>query len=156
MAKMQVAGLLGVCGACIGLVAVAMAAEAQGPTNDKPAQAFARICSDCHDRDRIVGNRRSKSSWDEVIDKMVEKGAVGSDEDFTLVEQYLLHNYGLVNVNRAPAAEIAEVLGVAEKDAQAIVQFRKDKGDIKDFDALCKVPNLDVEKLTKMREAIAF
>jgi len=64
--------------------------------------------------------------------------------------------YGKVNVNTAPAGEIAQILGLSQKEADAIVKFRKDHGKFEDFDALGKVPGVDPKKLEKSREAIAY
>jgi competence ComEA-like helix-hairpin-helix protein len=61
-----------------------------------------------------------------------------------------------VNVNRAVAQDIAVVLGLSEKDADAVVAYRKANGDFADFDALCKVPGIDSEKLKQAREAASF
>jgi competence ComEA-like helix-hairpin-helix protein len=48
------------------------------------------------------------------------------------------------------------VLGITEKDANAIAEYRKANGEFKDFDALTKVPGIDLEKLNKGRDAISF
>jgi competence protein ComEA len=131
----------------------------QSSSQDKPTQAFFRLCSDCHDADRIVSNRRTRAGWEEVLAKMVDKGATGSDQDFELVLYYLLSHYGQVNVNKSPAEEIQVVLGLTQKDVDAIAAYRKANGDIKDFDALLKVPGIDADKIDKLkdnREAILF
>jgi competence protein ComEA len=87
---------------------------------------------------------------------MVSKGAAGSDDDFALVEKYLLRHYGRVNVNRAPADDLVSVLGVSDKDAATIVQYRKDHGDFKDFESLTKVPGIDSSQLDQAKDAITF
>jgi hypothetical protein len=131
----------------------------QSASQDKPTQAFFRLCSDCHDADRVVASRRTRAGWEEVLAKMVDKGAVGSDQDFELVLYYLLSHYGQVNVNRSPAEEIEVVLGLSQKEVDAIAAYRKANGDIKDFDSLLKVPGLEADKIDKLkdnREAILF
>jgi competence ComEA-like helix-hairpin-helix protein len=115
-----------------------------------------RVCSSCHDAQRILATRRTRTQWEEVIGKMIDRGAVGTDEDFTAAEDYLLKISGRVNVNRASAVDISKVLGVPEKQATAIVEYRKANGDFADFDALCKVPGLDVDKLKTEQDAISF
>jgi competence ComEA-like helix-hairpin-helix protein len=174
------AGLLAASGALPGLVAANIVMSAQQPavgsaqqpaapaaSPDQPAAAqpesdakgaatFARVCSLCHDGARILSNRRSKSQWTEVIEKMMERGAQVSEDDFTDVMDYLLRHYGRINVNKAAAEDLALVVGVSKKDAEAIVSYRDSKGDFPDFDALAKVPGIDVEKLNKGRDAITF
>ena len=136
-------------------VSVALAAGGQEP-EDHAALAFKRVCATCHDAERILSVRRTRTQWEEVIDKMVERGAAGTDDDFTAAEQYLLRVSGRVNVNRALSNDIVDVLGLAQKDADAILEYRKVHGEFKDFDELCKVPGIDLEKLKQGRDAVSF
>jgi competence protein ComEA len=87
---------------------------------------------------------------------MIDKGAVGTDHDFELTVQYLLSHYGMVNVNQSEAPDIALVTGLSPKAADAVVAFRKEKGNFKNFDELAKVPGIDVQKLEAHRPAILF
>ena len=142
----------------VGLFAAAGAvvvSSAQQP-EDAPAAAFRRVCSSCHDAERILATRRTRTQWEEIIEKMIDRGAEGTSEDFTTAEVYLLRVSGRVNVNRAQATDIVAVLSVTQKDADAIIEYRKANGEFKDFDALCKVPGIDLEKLKQGRDAIAF
>jgi competence protein ComEA len=132
-----------------------LTAQDQAPAFPQ-SEAFNRVCSSCHDAERILSNRRTRTQWQEVIEKMVERGAEGTDADFTAVEEYLIHNFGRVNINKALPKDIAAVLDLSPKDAEAIVAFRKTSGDFADFDALCKVPGIDLEKLKKARDGISF
>jgi competence ComEA-like helix-hairpin-helix protein len=140
----------------LAIVAVASGGRAQEPSNDATAGAFQRVCSSCHDAQRILATRRTRTQWEEIIGKMIDRGATGTDEDFTAAEDYLLTISGRVNVNRATPVDVAKVLGIPEKQAQAIADYRKANGDFADFDALCKVPGIDVEKLKTEQEAISF
>jgi competence protein ComEA len=135
----------------------AASASPAGPAgDDKNAATYTRVCSTCHDAQRILSNRRTKDQWGEVLDKMVERGAQGTDDDFAAVLDYLVTHYGRVNVNRGTAKDLATVLKVSDKDAEAIVNYRKDNGPFADFDSLAKVPGIDVEILKQNREAVAF
>lgn len=131
-------------------------AAAAPPADDKNLPTFTRVCSTCHDAQRILSNRRTKDQWGEVIDKMVERGAQGSDDDFAGVMDYLIAHYGRINVNRGVAKDLATVLKVSDKDAEAIEAFRKANGPFTDFDALAKVPEIDLDKLKQSRDAISF
>lgn len=126
------------------------------PTEDPNYPVFTRICGDCHDSGRVVAQRRSKVDWEDVLNKMADKGATGSDDDFNTVLKYLLKHYGLVYINKAPSAELAMVLSLSDKDADAIVAYRKANGNFADFDALAKVPGIDVKALEQHRDAISF
>jgi competence ComEA-like helix-hairpin-helix protein len=137
------------------------AGQATGPQppakiEDPSTGLFVRMCNECHDAARIVSPRRTRADWEDILNKMIEKGASGSDADFENVFGYLQRNYGTVAVNRAPADEIAVVLSLSTKDAEAIVSFRKANGPFADFEALKKVPNIDLKKLDEHKEAVAF
>ncbi len=133
------------------LVALAAAIDAQ----ESPA-LFQRVCGTCHKPERAVSTRRTRQQWEETIDLMVEKGMKSSDEELTKVLDYLVGQYGRVNVNTAAAGDIAEVLGLTAKEAEAIVKYRKDAARFEEFDDLGKVPGVDLKKLEKRREAISF
>jgi len=141
----------------IGIAAtlVTIGAKAQDQ-DDAPAAAFRRVCSNCHDADRILSTRRTRTQWEEVIEKMIDRGAEGTSDDFTTAEEYLLRVSGRVNVNRATTKDMVTVLAITQKDADTIAEYRKANGEIKDFDALAKVPGIDLEKLNKARDAISF
>lgn len=141
--------------AVLAVSAVTLAAGGQNPA-DHTATAFTRVCSSCHDAERILAARRTRTQWEEIIEKMIERGAQGTDDDFTAAEQYLLRVSGRVNVNRAPSNDIVAVLGLTQKDADAITEYRKANGEFKDFDELCKVPGIDLEKLKEGRDAVSF
>ena len=134
---------------------VTIGAKAQDQ-DDAPAAAFRRVCSNCHDADRILSTRRTRTQWEEVIEKMIDRGAEGTSDDFTTAEEDLMRVSGRVNVNRATTKDMVTVLAITPKDADAIAEYRKANGEIKDFDALAKVPGIDLEKLNKARDAISF
>jgi len=134
------------------------AQDAQAPPRDSPSakEVFRKVCGACHEPEQATERRRSRDQWDEVIDKMITLGAKGTSEEFNTVLTYLVRQYGRVNVNTATASEIAEVLGLSAKEAEVIVKYRQDKGRFESFEALSKVPGVDVEKLEKSRDAISF
>jgi competence protein ComEA len=134
----------------------AQPAQPAAPQDDKATQAFLKLCSDCHEPDRIVESRRTRGGWEEVIEKMIEKGASGTDQEFELVLQYLLRNIGMVNMNQDTAEDIALVSGLSKKDADAVVAYRKANGNFKNYDALTKVPGIDVKALDEHKAGISF
>ena len=132
-------------------------AEARSPEDIKGEESFTRNCVKCHPVDRIAGSRRTRTQWEEVMTTMTTaRGAVISDEDWDVIQTYLVKHYGRVNVNRATVDELVEVLGVTAGTADAVVKYRKEHGNFEDFDGFAKVPGLDLEKLEKLRDAISF
>ena len=68
------------------------------------------------------------------------RGAVITDEDWDVIQTYLVKHYGRVNVNRATADDLVEVLGVTPETAAAIVNTGRSTGEFVDYDAFAKVP----------------
>ena len=59
-----------------------------GPGKD----VFVRICGKCHSPNLVLANGHTREGWEEEITKMVGFGAVGSDEDFTDILDYVAKN----------------------------------------------------------------
>ena len=161
--------------ALLGAMAGAVAAQEpapQAPTAQAPAPGetppgfvlaagpgmadFQRVCVLCHTPDRIVTVRRTKTEWEEVLDKMITRGAQITDDNYGPIADYLLRNYGKVNVNRAVKEDLVLIAGVAPTEAENILKFRSEHGPFADFEALTKVPGVDVKKLDQKKEAITF
>ena len=72
-------------------------------TDDPGAGLFAQMCVKCHDAARITAMRRTRTEWEEVLNKMIERGATGTEKDFETVYGYLLRNYGKLYINARDA-----------------------------------------------------
>jgi competence ComEA-like helix-hairpin-helix protein len=132
-------------------------AEARPPEDIKGEEVFTRNCVKCHPVDRVAGSRRTRTQWEEVMTTMqTARGAVIPDEDWEVIQGYLVKHYGRVNVNRATVDDLVEVLGIKAETADAIVKYRKEHGNFEDYDAFAKVPGLDLERIEKLRDAISF
>ena len=131
----------------------------QAPDSAPPDPAvglIAQMCNRCHDSERILAMRRTKMEWEDIINKMIEKGAAGSGRDFETVFDYLLLNHGRVFINDADPIEIMKTLGLSRKDADVVVAYRTAKGPFADVEALRKVPDIDLKILDAHIEAVAF
>jgi len=127
-----------------------------GTAEDPDAELFSQMCSRCHDGARITAMRRTKSEWEQVLTKMITMGATGSEDDFQAVFGYLRRHYGKVFINSATSDEITATLRLSSKDADAVIAFRKANGNFQDFDAVKKVPDIDVKTLEEHKDAVAF
>ena len=121
-----------------------------GPGKD----ALLKLCQDCHDLDTVTQDNMTKEAWQKTILKMVDRGAEGTDEQFEAIVNYLARNFGRINVNKAPADEIAPYLGFSAKEAEAIVQYREKNGAFKDWRDLKKVEGLDQAKVEAQKNRI--
>jgi len=131
-------------------------AQASTVTDEEGAMLLSYMCGECHDGQRIVEKRRTKADWQDVLNKMIEKGAIGEEKEFERLFAYLCRKHGSVYINGATPDEITMVLGLTRKDADAIVGHRKANGAFADLDALKKVPDIDVKTLETRKDALVF
>jgi competence protein ComEA len=116
-----------------------------------------RVCSKCHSPDNVIANGQDREGWENTITKMAGFGAVGTDDDFTAILDYLVKNFpSTVNVNKATAAQLESGLGLSTAEAEGFVQYREKNGDFKSIDDLKKVPDVDAKKLDANKARLAF
>jgi competence protein ComEA len=121
-----------------------------------------QVCTQCHSATLVMAKQQDRQGWEETITKMAGLGANATDEQFTVILDYLVKNYSplpstqKVNVNTATAAEIASGLGLSDADAQAIVTYRTQNGPFKSVDDLKRIPKLDEKKLSASANLVAF
>jgi competence protein ComEA len=126
-----------------------------GPGKD----ALLKTCSRCHSPNLVIANGQDRDGWENTITKMVSLGAVGTDEDFTAILDYLVKNFPQqtkINVNKATSASLATGLSLSAKEAEAIVAYRDKNGNFKSLDDLKKVPQVDAKKLDAKKDSLIF
>lgn len=139
-----------------GAVALALSQSNDLPEG-KGKDVIERMCINCHGIEQVTAQRYSKKYWGSVVDDMVSRGAEGSDEDVNLAIAYLARNFGKpVNINTATAKDIETDLSFTAAEAQSVVQYRTDKGAIKSFEELAKVPGLRAEVLAEQKKNIVY
>lgn len=139
-------------------------AATKATTEAQAEEAFAilgeetteKTCITCHPWENITTKRRTLREWGDVVINMTQRGAQGTDKQFTIVTKFLTRYYGVVDVNTAPAEEISAVLGLSARDATAIVEHRKTHGKFTDAATLAKVQGIDRTKLEEQPEALRF
>ena len=48
-----------------------------------------RVCSGCHEPEKVVGQENDERGWKDVVDQMASNGAQASDEEFATIVKYL-------------------------------------------------------------------
>jgi competence protein ComEA len=139
---------------CLGI------AQAQDLPAGKGKELVENTCGSCHGLDVVVAQHATKDGWASIVDYMVSRGATGTPEEINTIVEYLAKNFPpeatKVNVNKASSMDLQTQLELTAKDADAIVKYRTDHGDFKDWDALAKVPGVDSAKLTAKKSMIVF
>lgn len=152
------------CIAFLSLCPGAVTATAQSlKLPDGPGKATTqKVCGSCHGAELVIGRQESRETWGAVVDDMVQRGATGTNEEFYDVVDYLSTNFSptspamKINVNKASAKDLETALRLPEKQAAAIVQQRKEKGDFKSVEDMQKVPGVDAKKIEANKKRLAF
>jgi competence protein ComEA len=145
----------------ISLVVVSLTlAQAQDLPPGKGKDLVENTCGSCHGLDVVVSQHATKDGWASIVDYMVSRGASGTPAEIATIVDYLAKNFPAVaaktNVNKATSMDLQTQLELSAKDADAIVKYRTDHGDFKDWDGLVKVPGIDTAKLAAKKDSIAF
>src|SRR5262245_28710096 len=72
--------------------------SAQTPAADQfpdgPGKAtFIKVCTQCHDVDKVVGLRYSRDEWQMLVDEMKAMGGDATDDEWKTVVDYLATNF---------------------------------------------------------------
>jgi len=120
-----------------------------------------KLCSMCHEVERSISPRQDRAGWQSTVDKMINLGASGTDEEFAAVINYLAKNFPAaeterLNVNKARAIELESTLGLPRSQVAAIVAYREKNGPFKSIADLKKVPGIDTAKIDAKKDRLAF
>jgi competence ComEA-like helix-hairpin-helix protein len=134
--------------------------QAQDLPAGKGRDLVENTCGSCHGLDVVVAQHATRDGWASIVDYMVSRGATGTPEEITTIVDYLSKNFPAAatktNVNKATSMDMQSQLELTAKDADAIVKYRTDHGDFKDWDGLAKVPGVDAKKLEAKKDSIVF
>lgn len=132
--------------------------QAQDLPAGKGKDLVENTCGSCHGLDVVVAQHATHDGWASIVDYMVSRGATGTPDEIKTIVDYLAKNFpaSKTNVNKASSMDLQTQLELTAKDADAIVKYRTDHGEFKDFDGLTKVPGVDAAKLTAKKDSIAF
>ena len=66
----------------------------QDPGKNSGKKLVEEICSFCHGLARLKGQAHTRDEWSNVVKGMVSEGAPVTDEEFSLILDYLAKNFG--------------------------------------------------------------
>ena len=150
--------------ACMGgvVLVAALFASAQtaevappSPLLARESQSVKAVCAKCHTLQLVMDTPRSYDDWHETVQKMVDRGASGTDEQFDDIMDYLHRTMTTINVNTAVADELEIVLNVPETTAQAIIARRSTQKFSGPAD-LKSVPGVDAATVDAKARLIFF
>jgi mono/diheme cytochrome c family protein len=76
------------------LSAMLLAGDRAPAKNDRSKELFQQICTACHTLARVKSQEFSKEEWAGRIKGMISEGAAVSDEEFSMIVDYLAKNFG--------------------------------------------------------------
>src|SRR5262245_48771220 len=127
---------------------------------DGPGKAeLQKVCGACHQAERSASVRLTREGWEGVLSDMAQRGAKGSDAEFSAILEYLsTHFLGdaprPLNINKANNVELESVAGLTRKEAAAVLKWLDEVGVCKCLDQLKKVPGLDYKKIEARKDFI--
>ncbi len=146
----------------VGLSGIPMAAQSL-KLPDAPGKVVTqKVCGTCHGAELMIGRQETREVWGAIVGDMVQRGAQGTEDEFYDVVDYLSANFSptspvtRLNVNKASSPDLQTALHLPAKQADAIVQQRKDKGDFKSIEDLQKVPGVDAKKIESNKKRLSF
>jgi hypothetical protein len=75
----------------------AAALSSREPVNEKARQLVLEACTACHTLDRVKSQRLTSEEWRQTIAGMLSEGVPLTDDEVTLVVNYLARNFGPEN-----------------------------------------------------------
>src|ERR1700753_3139272 len=70
----------------------------------KGKETTQRICGACHGAEIVIGRKMDKDGWTQTVVTMVQRGAQGTDDEFSQIVDYLTANFSpdsKININKA-------------------------------------------------------
>ena len=121
-----------------------------------PEAAAVKICSACHGMQMVMDTPRDYDTWHDTVQKMIDRGARGTPEEFDLVMDFLFQNMTPVDVNHADAETLMAILHAPQSSVDAIVARRRSRSfkDLNDLESA--VPGLDRALLESKKRMIFF
>ena len=117
---------------CVALESAAAAEPSDATPNvsllARERQSLQQVCgTQCHTLDLFASARKSYDDWHETVQKMVDRGANGTDDQFMDIMDYLFQTQTIIDVNTVAAEDLAIILQLSPAQAQAIVARREQK-----------------------------
>ena len=138
------------------LLLAAQPAFGQATEATTPESAAVKICSSCHGMQMVTDTPRDYDAWHDTVQKMIDRGARGTPEEFDLVMDFLFQNVTPIDINHADQDSLVAILHTSQQTAEAIITRRASR-PFKDLADLEKAaPGLDKSVLEAKKRMIFF
>jgi competence protein ComEA len=125
---------------------------AESPRLVREGKSLQAVCGKCHDLQIVLDTPRSLDDWRDTMQKMVDRGASGTDDQYDDILDYLHRTMTTIDVNSADAEELATVLGVPDTAAKLIIARRAARKfvDLNDLKSIAGVDAAIVDAKAKL------
>jgi len=137
------------------LLAAPVRAQQAATEATTPEAAAVKICSGCHGMQLVTDTPRDWEAWHDTVQKMIDRGARGTPDEFDLVMDFLFQNVTPIDVNHADQGSLRAILHTSQQTADAIIARRTSR-PFKDLADLKSVPGLDKKLLEGKKRMIFF
>lgn len=135
----------------------ARASDSASPPADlaREAKSLQVVCGKCHNLQIVTDTPRSLDDWRDTMQKMVDRGASGTDAEYDDILDYLYRTATVIDVNAANADELATVLNASDATVKLIIARRSIKkfADLADLET---IPGLDTAALGSKSKLLYF
>lgn len=125
------------------------------PPATTPAGAVYKVCNGCHSTEVMMGTPKDYNDWHDTVQRMIDRGAVGTPEEFDLVMQFLYENLTTVDINHSDAESLRVILNAPDNAVAAIIARRKTQ-PFKNLADLETIPGLNGPALAAKKRMIFF
>jgi hypothetical protein len=133
----------------------AVPAVQQDPSLAQERGSLQAVCGRCHSLQIVTDTPMSYDAWHDTVQKMIDRGAVGTDDQLEDIMDYLHRTMTTINVNTADADELAIVLDVSDSVARTIVTRRSER-QFTDLADLKSVQGIDASAMDAKGRLIFF
>jgi competence protein ComEA len=126
-----------------------------GPGRD----VVVKVCGECHPADNFRSKRFDRDGWTEQVSNMMGQGAKANDAEQDIIIGYLTAVFGpdsKIYMNTAPYSEVRAVLGLTLAETTALIEYRKEHGDFKDWQQVAKIPGVGAVKVEAKKDLMVF
>jgi hypothetical protein len=76
------------------VVAISAVVAGAAQSRDRGRELVEDVCTYCHNLDRLRGKELSRDEWRGLTKGMISEGAPVTDEEYSMILDYLVKNYG--------------------------------------------------------------
>jgi competence protein ComEA len=146
-------------GLCFMAMLASSARSAGGPAPSpqlvREVKSLQAVCGKCHDLQIVLNTPRSLDDWRDTMQKMVDRGASGTDDQYDDILDYLHRTMTTIDINSADADELATVLAVPDSAVKLIIARRAGK-KFADLNDLKSIPGVDAAIVDAKAKLIYF